>query len=237
MTGGAGGAGGGNRRFTASRKVRLGDVDPTGRLRLDSIARYLQDVANDDSVDAGEEPSQPWVVRRVRVSVDGWPRLHDQVELATWASGVGQRWAERSTSLVSAGGRVDAVALWVFVDAKTLVPARLPARFFDIWGHGLPKVPGRLTHADPPADSSVTWQPWPLRATDHDVLEHMNNAAYWEPVEEYVAGRGRSVVSAGIEYRTPITPGQEVSLGAADGRLWLCGPGGVVHATAVVEFA
>jgi acyl-ACP thioesterase len=226
------------RRFTAARKVRLGDVDPRGRLRLDSIARYLQDVANDDAVDAGEAPSQPWVVRRVALSLDGWPRLHDRVEAATWCSGVGARWAERSTSLVGAGGRVDAAALWVYVDPKTLLPARLPERFFAIWGgDGLPKVRGRLTHGDPP-EAGVAWRPWPLRATDHDVLDHMNNAAYWAAVEEAFADRAHDITGAEIEYRVPITPDQAVSLGTADdGRLWLCAEDGAVHASAVVRFA
>jgi len=226
------------RHFTAARQVRLGDVDPRGRLRLDAIARYLQDVANDDSVDAGETASQPWVVRRVALAIDGWPRLHDRIEATTWASGVGPRWAERSTSLVSPSGRVDAVALWVYVDAKTLMPARLPERFFAIWGwDGLPKVRGRLTHDDPPP-AGVSWRPWPLRATDHDILDHMNNAAYWEPVEDVFGTRRRDIVGAEIEYRVPITPDQSVSVGwADDGRLWLRGADGTVHATAAVRFA
>ena len=39
--------------YQASRRVRLGDASPRGRLRLDACARYLQDIANDDSRDAG----------------------------------------------------------------------------------------------------------------------------------------------------------------------------------------
>ena len=41
------------RRFSVVRKVRLGDVTPKGRLRLDAVARYLQDIATDDSLDGG----------------------------------------------------------------------------------------------------------------------------------------------------------------------------------------
>jgi acyl-ACP thioesterase len=223
-----------NRRFTAGRKVRLGDVDPRGRLRLDALARYLQDVANDDAVDAGESPSQPWVVRKVALSMEGRPRLHERVELATWCSGVGARWAERSTSVHSPGGRVTASALWVFVDVKTLLPARLPANFFDIWGTDLPKVRGRLSHDDPPS-AGVEWRPWPLRAVDHDILDHMNNAAYWAVVEE--AFPGADLAGAEIEYRVPVNPGQALDVGVADDRLWLRGGDGVVHASVVVRRA
>ena len=223
------------RRFTATRKVRLGDVDRTGRLRLDSLARYLQDVANDDAVDAGEDPSQPWVVRRVALAIDDRPRLHEHAQLATWCSGVGPRWAERSTLVETERGRVLATALWVYVDVKTLAPKRLPQRFFEVWGGDLPKVNGRKQHDDPPPDG-VVWRPWPLRAVDHDILDHVNNAAYWAPVEE--AFGGRPLAWAEVEYRVPITPDAEVLVGTTDdGRLWLRSPEGLVHATAAVRFA
>jgi acyl-ACP thioesterase len=223
-----------NRRFTNGRKVRLGDVDPNGRLRLDALARYLQDVANDDAVDAGEHPSQPWVVRKVALALEGRPRLHERVELATWCSGVGARWAERSTSVESPSGRVTATTLWVFVDVKTLLPARLPPNFFDIWGQDLPKVRGRLSHDDPP-ESGVAWRPWPLRAVDHDILDHMNNAAYWVPVEEAFAGA--DLAGTEIEYRVPVNPGQALDMGLDGDRMWLRGGDGTVHASVVVRRA
>ena len=67
------------RRFTAERPVRWGDTDRHGRLRLDALARFLQDVANDDTRDAGFDPFAPWVVRRTTVVT----RLKSQP--STWA--------------------------------------------------------------------------------------------------------------------------------------------------------
>lgn len=230
MTGPAAG-----RRFSTSRKVRLGDVDPKGRVRLDALARYLQDIANDDSVDAGEDELQTWVVRKVAVEVEQWPRVSERVELTTWCSGIGARWAERSTSVVGAGGGlVQATALWVYVDPSSFLPARLPERFFDVWGEaaGGRKVRGRLEHPDPPA-SGVEWRPWPLRAVDLDILDHVNNAAYWAPVEE--AWAGRRTRGGEIEYRSPINAGAAVSVGVLDEMLWLRGEDGTVHASALIH--
>ena len=57
------------RRFSPCRRVRLGDASPGGRLRLDAVARYLQDVANDDAEDAGLANPASWVVRRTTIEV------------------------------------------------------------------------------------------------------------------------------------------------------------------------
>src|SRR3954468_7706210 len=91
------------RTFTATRLARLGDVSPAGRLRLDALARYLQDVANDDAVDAGLEGALAWVVRRIAVEVVDAPRFGDVVELTTFCSGYGSRFAERRTSVTVDG--------------------------------------------------------------------------------------------------------------------------------------
>ena len=52
------------RQRRVSSPVRLSDVTPKGRARLDAIARYLQDIGNDDAVDAIGEEAAAWVVRR-----------------------------------------------------------------------------------------------------------------------------------------------------------------------------
>src|SRR6202790_123913 len=102
------------RRVTRVRRVRLSDVTGTGRLRLDALARYLQDIAGDDVDDAGLGGA--WVLRRVALACGALPAFRDEVTLTTFCSGTGSRWAERRTTLHAGGEvRVEAVALWVFV--------------------------------------------------------------------------------------------------------------------------
>jgi hypothetical protein len=57
------------REFTARRRVRLGDATPNGRLRLDALARYLQDVSNDDTRVSEWSDPHWWVVRRTVIDV------------------------------------------------------------------------------------------------------------------------------------------------------------------------
>src|SRR5687768_5948324 len=116
------------------RRVRLGDVSPAGRLRLDALVRYLQDVATDDSRDAGLDPSKQWVVRRTALEVRELPVYEGMVQLATWCGGIGSHWAERRTS-ITGGDRslVEAATLWVQVDEATMRPARVDGRFHEVY--------------------------------------------------------------------------------------------------------
>ena len=60
------------RRYAHERRVRLSDTGPDGVLRLDGLARYLQDVATDDWSDASLDPQGTWVVRRTVVRAWRW---------------------------------------------------------------------------------------------------------------------------------------------------------------------
>jgi acyl-ACP thioesterase len=203
------------RRFVARRRVRLGDVNGANRLRLDAVARYLQDVASDDVDDiADPQMDGAWVLRRTALTLGELPRYRDDVELATFCSGTGSRWAERRTTLDVDGAPVaEAVAIWVYVD-RAGRPARLGEWFFEHYGAAAAgrKVSGRLSLPPPPADARV--RPWPIRASDFDLLRHVNNAAYWYAVEDEMARLvpGRVPVSAALEHRVAIEPDDRIEM-------------------------
>ena len=61
------------RVFTVAKRIRSTDVTPSGRLRFDALARYLQQAAEDDLVDAGWNEPYDWAVRKVAVAVREFP--------------------------------------------------------------------------------------------------------------------------------------------------------------------
>ncbi len=208
-----------DRVVTITRHIGLADVRPDGRARLDALARIAQDVADTDASSApGAEEMGVWILRRLAMTIAHTPRLRAEVAATTWCSGIGARWAERSTTLnVGDLGCAEITGIWVHVDRERGAPAPLPKAFDAVWGSSAKgrTVSARLRHPSPPDDARRSR--WVLRATDLDVLDHVNNAAYWAPVEEELARRRASDVSlAEIEFRAGLDRGDDVELLIAD---------------------
>ncbi len=230
------------RVFEGTRRVRLADVSPAGRLRLDAIARFLQDVSADDTADAALPDAEAWVVRKTVIEVPTFPRYLEALTLATWCSGTGSHWAERRISIQGArGGAVEAASTWVHLDAASGRPRRIPAGFHELYGEasGGRRVKARLDHADPEGGPTEERFAWPLRFTDFDVLGHVNNAASWQVVEEALASRRhlRAPLRAEVQHRTSIERGATVEVTHLDDagalRVWVASDG-VLAVTAVV---
>lgn len=208
-----------------TRHVGLADARPDTTMRLDAIARILQDAADDDVASAPVERLGMWILRRCAIEVLHVPRFRAELGARTWCSGVGAAWAERRTDIdVGATHCIEATALWVHVDSARGTPTRLPPAFHDVWGSER-RVAGRLQHSGPPERATRTR--WPVRATDIDVVGHMNNAAYWAPVEEELVRRGNPRVRrAEIEFRSGIDPDESVEVVVVDREggfaCWLC---------------
>jgi acyl-ACP thioesterase len=213
------------RVFRSGRRIRLSDRAADGRLRLDAVARYLQDVASDDVDETGwGAPEHLWVMRHLHVEVVDPLVDDDRVELATWSSGTGTVAAGRRLSLAGdRGGRIELDSVWIHLgpDAR---PARIENFGLYAESAGDRVVSTRLELEEPPAEAAR--RRWPLRATDVDRLGHVNNAAYWHAVEELLADGGpdpRRPLRARLDHRHAIDLGDEVELAArlADGRLSL----------------
>ena len=114
------------RTFRVAYTVRLSDTDATGRLRLDAIARYLQDAAIDDVQETGwGAPEHLWVLRSVRIDALV-PSLEDnEVGIVTWGSSFSALAAGRRWSLSGdMGGSIEVDSTWIHLGADAR-PARI----------------------------------------------------------------------------------------------------------------
>jgi acyl-ACP thioesterase len=202
------------RTFLSRRRIRLSDMDARGRLRLDAVARFLQDIAIDDVQETGwGMPDHLWFVRRIRIDVLR-PFLADaEVELTTWCNGVaaiaaGRRWSVAGDG----GGLIEVDSVWIHLDS-----AANPSRIEDFGVYaeaaGGRHVSAKLELPDPPPDAAPA--NWALRATDVDLHGHVNNAVYWQAVEERLPALGvdpRKPLRAELDYRRPIDVGERIEL-------------------------
>jgi acyl-ACP thioesterase len=222
------------RRYSSEYLIRLGDADENGLLRVDGVARFLQDVATDDWSDTGITTSDTWVVRRTRIRlVEGarWPQYLDRVMLPTWCGGVGAAWAERRTNFDLDGvTSLEAEGLWVPVNPNGN-PVRVSDYFFDVYGTSAKarKVSGRVE--TPPVAEGATFRPWTLREADFDIIGHVNNAAVWQAMSEVVRPPVRFV---SVTHHQSIERDDDVVLASVPGSLWLVVEG-VVKVSATYE--
>ena len=185
-------------------------------------------------------PDHIWVIRKIRVDVVA-PLLRDRsVEIATWCSGVaaiaaGRRWSVRG----DAGGHVEIDSVWIH-----LGPDQRPARIGDFgpYAPGRRRPPGldeaRVAGSRRPTPGAC---PWALRSTDLDANGHVNNAVYWQAVEDWCAREGVDPSSphrAELDYRDPIDLDDRVELATftadGEGRCVAFLAGGRVRAVAAV---
>lgn len=168
----------------------------------------------DDVAETGwGTPEHVWVVRHMRIDVVAPVLDDDRVELVTWCSGTAAVAAGRRLSLVGdRGGSVELDSVWAHLgpDAR---PARIDGFGEYAEAAGGRVVSSRLQLPHPPADGQRVG--WPLRTTDVDLLGHVNNAAYWQAVEQCLPLSGldtRLPMRALLGYRHAIDLGDEVEL-------------------------
>jgi acyl-ACP thioesterase len=94
-------------------------------------------------------------------------------------------------------------------------------------------VRARLRHrAEPPESAEAA--PWRFRAADLDLAGHVNNAVYWQALEEELAGDGAAEpLDAEIEHRAPADVGEAAILRAGH-MLWIARTDGEMLASLAI---
>ncbi|MEU5842545.1 acyl-ACP thioesterase domain-containing protein [Rhodococcus sp. NPDC047139] len=209
--------------YSTVRTVRTGDVDTGKRLRLDGVARYLQDIGTDNLIAVGANDSDPlWIVRRTVVDVHRPAEYGRNLRLRRWCDALSTRWANVRVRLDDPdddprGPLIETAAFWIDIGPTTGAPTRISD--------------GLFAHMSRYAqDTRLKWKAWlpgrapdevddervfPLRATDFDPFGHVNNAVYWHGLEEVLAlqpGLSAAPCRAVIEHLRPTAAGETITL-------------------------
>ena len=171
--------------------LRVADIDRHGRLRMDGAARHIQDIGQDHLRELGYQETHPlWIVRRTMMDLIRPIEFQDMLRIRRWCSGTSNRWCEMRVRIDGRkGGLIESEAFWININRETQGPARISEDFLN----GLK----RTTDVDRlrwkaylkagAREDAVSIRQYPVRFTDIDLFDHMNNSVYWSVVEDYLS--------------------------------------------------
>lgn len=174
-------------KITHTHKIGLFDIAHDSTLKLETMARFFQDIAVHHTLLVNQGPEylfsngKVWYLHRLEIEVVRYPVFGDEITLTTWSRGFRQSMGFREYSIASKGETmVKAGSVWVF---------------FDVARHRVTRFPAEMAAAFGSEDQSqfdrelYLWRPEPqgipevrtdisLRYSDFDVNGHVNNTIY-----------------------------------------------------------
>ncbi|MDF2157345.1 acyl-ACP thioesterase domain-containing protein [Algoriphagus sp. CAU 1675] len=206
--------------FQYHKKFQIGSfqVDPSGKLRIRSLADILQEIAweHADSGDFGRkllENNQMWVLSRFEFRIQKMPLWGKHVEVYTGGRGVDKLFAFREFLVQDEDGNelARAMSSWLLVHTQTkriLRPEQvLPEELFDPtlkprWQPEKINLEGVLI-----AQDSIK-----VRYSDLDLYNHVNNTSYIRWIEDMLGELGLDINYLNINYLGECMLGDEVNL-------------------------
>lgn len=205
--------------FDREWPLRMGDIDRTGRLRLDAACRHIQDIGQDQLREMGFEQTHPlWIVRRTMVDLIRPIEFRDMLRLRRWCSGTSNRWCEMRVRVDGRkGGLIESEAFWIHINRETEMPARIAEDFLE--GLYRTTTVDRLRwkgYLKPGSrDDAAEVHELPIRFTDIDLFDHVNNSVYWSVIEDYLASHPdllSAPLRVTIEHEAPVALGDKLEV-------------------------
>jgi acyl-ACP thioesterase len=205
--------------FDMQWPLRVADTDRAGRLRFDAATRHIQDVGSDQLRELGFEETHPlWIVRRTMIDLIKPIEFQDMLRLRRWCSGTSNRWCEMRVRIDGRkGGLMESEAFWININRETQGPARISDDFIA----GLQ----RTTEVDRlrwkaylkagSREDAQEIREYPVRVSDIDIFDHMNNSVYWSVVEDYLHSHPellRGPLRVTIEHDLPVALGDKLEI-------------------------
>lgn len=206
--------------FDREWPLRVGDIDRVGRLRLDAACRHIQDIGQDQLREMGHEETHPlWIVRRTMVDLIRPIEFQDMLRLRRWCSGTSNRWCEMRVRIDGVRGRglIESEAFWININRETQGPARISDDFME----GLQRTTdvNRLRWKSylsaGSRETADEIRHFPIRVSDIDLFDHVNNSVYWKVVEEFLAPYPELLeapLRVTIEHDAPVAFGDKLEI-------------------------
>ncbi|GAB2789583.1 thioesterase [Rhabdobacter roseus] len=176
--------------YSETYRIRNYETDPEGRLWLSALANLLQDAADCHANQLGVGRPEllawdlAWVLHRLVLSVNRWPRLGESITLETNPSGEERVYIYRDFRGYDSAGKLlfTATSTWLVLNLSTrrlTTPAPEIKRLFEPYRHleHLPRPSGKFPAAPGTWTYQTTLQP---RHNEIDANLHVNNGVYFQ---------------------------------------------------------
>lgn len=206
--------------FDRQWPLRVADIDRRGRMRMDAAARHIQDIGQDQLREMGYEATHPlWIVRRTMMDLLAPVEFQNILRVRRWCSGTSNRWCEMRVRIDGKrdGGLVESEAFWININRETQGPARISDDF--LAGLKRTTTVDRLRWKSylnaGSRDDAAEIRNYPVRVTDIDLFDHMNNSVYWSVVEDYLASYPELLdapLRVTVEHEAPVALGDKLEI-------------------------
>jgi acyl-ACP thioesterase len=162
-----------------------------------------------------------WVLSRLSIQMEEYPRWGDQIKVKTWLTGTGRLFALRQFSIADSKGKVIGTAnsAWLVLDLKSRKPRRIEPVFKHIEHlfNGLPaaeepeKIPAPV---QPRMEKSYT-----VRYSDIDMHHHVSNIKYVEWILDsfpFEMNQAHQIHTFEINFLGESSHGDEISIYTKD---------------------
>ena len=164
------------------------EVDTKNGVFLPTLWSFMQETAwhHADHLKLGfsdlAEHNYFWVLSRLSIQMEEYPRWGDKIKVKTWLTGMGRLFALRHFSIADSKGRIlgTAKSAWLVLDVKNRKPQRIE-RVFKHIQHLFDDLPlAEEPEKIPPPVHPTIEKFYRVRYSDIDMHHHVNNTKYIE---------------------------------------------------------
>lgn len=200
-------------------RIRHSEADRHGRLKLRTLADYMQEAAarHADILGVGVNylrmNNRLWVLSRFKIKITEYPQIGDTVTIRTFPTTFDRLFAHRQFEVKNDRGEImsTATSYWLLLDAATLRPIspmtvadKFPDnRHLPEFFHDLAKIVRReVKHC----------KQYQVSFSAVDVNDHLNNAEYFGKIQDFLSGKGE-IRELQVNFIAEAKENAEISIG------------------------
>ena len=169
-------------------RIRYSECGADNALKLSSLINYFQDCTTENSEQLGVghgylvEKHRAWILNSWQVEIMRRPKVHEEVEVSTWATGFKGVLGPRDFCMKTRDGEVLAYAhsLWVYLDTESGRPTKPEIEEIEKYSVGDPLPMESVSRKIKEPEGAIWVDTFPVHKYHIDTNNHVNNSKYIE---------------------------------------------------------